>query len=213
MTEMPGNRKCPVTSYITYINALSPKSYSLWQTLKFTDFPQDPVAKPIWFYGTLGHNKLESFVSDLAYLCGIERGKYTNHSLRHTAITHLKKIGHSDKQVMSTSGHKSSASLNIYQHVDEQEKTKMGITLGEILTTTETNPHVIRKKVEVQYQQAKMQKRNFESNDRAIPLELEGPTLPKLMAIEIPEEQEIPNRQQIRDEKQHENKPNQQQQQ
>ena len=144
---------CPVTSYVTYIQHLSPKSESLWQTPKFEQFPNEAEAtkKFIWYYGTLGHNKLESFVSDIAYACGIERGTYTNHSLRHTAINTLKKTGHSDKQVMAMSGHKSASSLNTYQHVDDQEKTKMGLTLAKTLTTQETNPIILQQQVEKDY--------------------------------------------------------------
>ena len=82
-TLMPGiNKLCPVNSFLTYINALSPKANKLWQTPKFNDLPEDPT-KTVWFHSAMGHNKLESFISDLVYACGIEKGTYSNHSLTH----------------------------------------------------------------------------------------------------------------------------------
>ena len=39
MPEMPGDKYCPVSSYIHYMNALSQQSDSLWQTPIFTPFP------------------------------------------------------------------------------------------------------------------------------------------------------------------------------
>ena len=54
------------------------------------------------------------------------------------------------------SGHKSAASLNIYQRVDDQEKTKLGITLGTSLTTDEINRVIIKQQVEEQYQKLRI---------------------------------------------------------
>ena len=108
MPEIPGDKYCPVASYLKYTNALSPKSESLWQTLKFTEFPINN--KEIWYYGHLGHNKLDSCVADITNAVGLDE-HYTNQCLRSTAITLLGRLGYGNKQIMRVSGHKSSTSL------------------------------------------------------------------------------------------------------
>ena len=66
MPEMDSDKYCPVSSYIRYMNALSPKYDKLWQTPKFNDFPND--GSTVWYYGKMGHNKLDSFVGDICDL-------------------------------------------------------------------------------------------------------------------------------------------------
>ena len=55
---------------------------------------------------------------------------YTNHSICSTGITFLKRNKYSDKQIMSISGHKSTASLAIYQKVSSDEKLSMGMSMS-----------------------------------------------------------------------------------
>ena len=132
MPEMRGDKMCPVTSYLRYINALSPRSEKLWQILKFDHFPTD--RSTTYYYGNMGHNKLDSFVSDVCKLVGTP--KYTNHCLRVTAVTNLSRENYSNKQIMSITGHKSSSSLEIYQKVNASEKLDMGQSLAGSLTKT-----------------------------------------------------------------------------
>ena len=133
MPEIKDSKYCPVKSYLKYLNALSPKSDKLWQTPKFTEFPEDPNVT-IYYYGKMGHNKLDSFVSDVCQQVKTSR-RYTNHCLRATAVTNLIRDNYNKKQIMSITGHKSSASLEIYQKVNDQEKIEMGQSLGEALTS------------------------------------------------------------------------------
>ena len=65
-------------------------------------------------------------------------------------ITNLKQKDHSNKRVMSISGHKSSASLENHQRISDHEKLKMGQDLGNSLVlpanqicTTSTVPKPI----------------------------------------------------------------------
>ena len=127
------NKLCPVTSYLTYLYSLSKESESLWQTPKFTCFPEDPRNRT--YYGPLdvGHNTHEKFVSRIAKNCGLEEFKYTNHNLRVTAITTLTRDNFSNKQIMSITGHKPSSSLETYQRVSSSEKIAMGKSLGSSL--------------------------------------------------------------------------------
>ena len=131
MPEMRDSIYCPVSSFMRYLNALSKKSNKLWQTAKFTEFPKEEIGA--WFYGKMGHNKLDTFVSDICELMGLEK-RYTNHSLRVTAITNLTKDNYNNKQIMSITGHKSSTSLEIYQRVHSDEKIAMGYSLAESMT-------------------------------------------------------------------------------
>ena len=45
--EIVGNNLCPIQIYVTYTQHLSPKSESLWQMPKFTDFPLGAQQKHI----------------------------------------------------------------------------------------------------------------------------------------------------------------------
>ena len=133
MPSMVDKKYCTVGSSIMYTEALDPTSAKLWQTPKFNLFPTD--GQKAWYGpGNVGHNSLDSFMSKLAISCGFTQKGYTNHSLRASGITALKRNIDNDKQIMSITGHRSSASLAIYQNVTSDEKLRMGCTLGYALT-------------------------------------------------------------------------------
>ncbi|CAB3989797.1 uncharacterized protein LOC110441157 [Paramuricea clavata] len=74
-------------------------------------------------------------MSNLAKNCTLKDKGYTNHSLRASGVTTLKRNNYNDKQIMYVTGHRSSASLNIYQKVASDEKLRrMGLALGYALT-------------------------------------------------------------------------------
>ena len=131
MPEIKDSKYCPVTSYLRYVKALSPKSDKLWQTAKFVEFPSD--ASTTYYYGNMGHNKLDNFVVDICDLVGIGK-RYTNHCLRVTAVTNLTRDNFNNKQIMSITRHKSSSLLEIYQKVNTEEKIQMGQSLAGALT-------------------------------------------------------------------------------
>ena len=56
---------------------------------------------------------------------------YSNHDLRVTAISILARKGYSDKQIMSSSGHKSKLSEDIYKRVSRDEKLSMGHAISK----------------------------------------------------------------------------------
>ena len=91
MPEMKDNRMCPVQSYLMYLYSLTRDVDALWQTPKFTNFPEDPKIRT--WYGPIpvGHNPHESFVSRAAKSAGLQEFKYLNHCLHVTAITNLKR--------------------------------------------------------------------------------------------------------------------------
>ena len=47
MPEMPGNKYCPVQSFLTYKIALDPRKEFLWQKAKITKFPDN--GKGTWY--------------------------------------------------------------------------------------------------------------------------------------------------------------------
>jgi hypothetical protein len=133
MPSMVDKKYCPVRSFTMYTEALHPNSEKLWQTPKFNLFPTD--GQKVWYGpGNVGHNSLDSFMSKFAKSCGFTQKGYTNHSLRASGITTLKRNNYNDKQIMSITGHRSSASLVIYQKVASDEKLRMECTLGYALT-------------------------------------------------------------------------------
>ena len=78
----------------------------------------------------VGHNPINSFITDLAKSCGLGHKRYSNYSLKVTAISSLTRENFSNKQIMSLTGHKSMSLLAIYQKVSTNEKLRMGFTLG-----------------------------------------------------------------------------------
>ena len=124
---------CPVQSFLTYLYSLSKESNNLWQTPKFTEFPEDPKVRVYYGPGAVGHNTHEQFIGKIAKNSGFQDFKYTNHSLRVTAITVLGSQNYSNKQIMSITGHKSSTSLETYQRVSGTEKIQMGLSLSNSL--------------------------------------------------------------------------------
>ena len=88
MPQMENPRYCPVKSYEKYISMLSNEVPYLWQTARFITF--HPEKGHQYGPGKIGHNKLGEFVKKIREKCEIS-ADYTNHSLRATGITILKR--------------------------------------------------------------------------------------------------------------------------
>ena len=52
---------------------------------------------------------------------------------------------------MAVSGHKSSNSHNIYQHIDDKDKLKMGMPLCRMVNTND-DPETIRQELDAKFQ-------------------------------------------------------------
>lgn len=121
------HKMCPVRSFENYMAHLHPNLDALWQQPK-DKIPTGNKNPMLWFdKRPLGHNPIDSFMSDLSNLCGLSQ-RYTNHCIRVTGATRLGQR-FTNKQVMSVTGHKSMESLAIYQRVAEDEKLMMGMWL------------------------------------------------------------------------------------
>lgn len=118
------HKMCPVRSFENYIAHLNPKCKRLWPRPKSRE-PNSVV----WFKNRpVGHGPIDSFMSDLSALCNLSQ-RYTNHCIRVTGVTTLRRGHFNEKQVMSVTGHRSVQSLAIYQRVRSNEKIRMGMCL------------------------------------------------------------------------------------
>ncbi|CAC5408693.1 unnamed protein product [Mytilus coruscus] len=89
---------------------------------------------PTWYYNIpVGEKTLGNFMSYLSKKCNLSE-IYTNHSIRATGATVLAKNSYCNAQIMVVTGHKSVASLSLYQRVDNDDKIRMGQTLTESIT-------------------------------------------------------------------------------
>ena len=71
----------------------------------------------------------------MSHLCNLSR-VYTNHCIRVTGATFLRRQNFSAKQVMSVTGHKSVNTLALYERVNDDEKLLMGMAMNHYLTST-----------------------------------------------------------------------------
>ena len=129
MLDPTGNphKMCPVRSYENYIHSLCERCEYLWQT------PNDNAYKkgePNWYKNMrVGENTLGNFMQNICTLVGISN-KYSNHCIRVSGTTNLTRSNFSVHQIMAITGHKSINSLAMYQHVKEDEKMMMGMSLA-----------------------------------------------------------------------------------
>ena len=127
MPQIPGNKLCPVETFLKYLSHLSPMCEDLWQQPKTLE---ESKKSNIWYKNRkIGPNPLASFMSRMSHEADLSR-VYTNHSICVTGSTYLLRNQYSAKQVMSITGHKSLNSLSIYQKVSTDEKLAMGYAMS-----------------------------------------------------------------------------------
>jgi hypothetical protein len=121
-----GDGNCPVKLVTSYIAKLHPKNEFLWQRPRQQFIEEDP-----WWYcdSKVGINKLRTFMPTISALLNLSK-RYTNHTLRATAITLLGEA-YEDTDVQAVSGHKSTSSVSLYKRVSLKKKTQMSRTLHE----------------------------------------------------------------------------------
>ena len=128
MPESRGNQQCPVLSFEKYLSKLSELN-RLWQMPKASFLDTDAT----WYTKRpVGERKLRDFMPKLSMECNLSQ-RYTNHCLRATNATILKRSNFSDAQVCAVTGHKSAHSLAVYQRVSVPEKMQMGKALENVL--------------------------------------------------------------------------------
>ena len=101
---------CPVKTFLRYKEKRNPMCSALFQRPKtnVTDNSE------IWYDNVpVGHNTLGSMMARISRKAGLSR-KYTNHSLRATAVNILDKAQFASRHIMSVTGHKAESSLKTY---------------------------------------------------------------------------------------------------
>lgn len=126
--EQAEMKKCPIKLYEIYISKLNDKCDRLWQRAKDSYLPNEST----WFQNRpIGKSTIAKFMNNICHICDIGK-KYTNHCLRVSAINILKS-NFSDKNIMAISGHKSLASLSIYERTSEKKKESMSDCISSFL--------------------------------------------------------------------------------
>ena len=72
----------------------------------------------------LGHNVLGQMMKQLSGHAGLE-GSYTNHCVRASVISRMKKAGIEERKFCSVSGHKNVQSLQAYDRVTSSEAKRL----------------------------------------------------------------------------------------
>ncbi|CAC5398334.1 unnamed protein product [Mytilus coruscus] len=100
MYAKPGDIHCPVFSLDFYLGKLSPRCTAFFQ--QALQYPKPTI----WYAAQpIGKNKLASMMSRISEEAGLSI-RYTNHCLRATVATGLKKSGVDDRAIMSVTGHR-----------------------------------------------------------------------------------------------------------
>ena len=130
MTEFKSSCLCPVSSYLKYLSKLHPQCDYLWQQVKDQEKITDA---DIWYKPSkIGPNPLAGFMSRVSHNADLSK-VYTNHSIRSTATTFLRRANFTPKQVMSVTGHRSVNSLSVYEKISANEHLPMRYTMSCLL--------------------------------------------------------------------------------
>ena len=116
---LPGSERCVVKLLDMYLGLLPPTApFFYMRTLD--NFPADPT-KSCFTKQRIGTNILKNMLPELSEKSGVGM-RYTNHSLRATAITRMFNNGIPEKVIAETSGHRSIKALRCYEHTSEEQK-------------------------------------------------------------------------------------------
>ena len=128
MYEITKHNICPVNTFERYLDKLDPKSEILFQSPKRRAPPSGPWYEP----KPVGKNTLGELMPTLSKKCHLSK-RYTNHSLRSSAITILDEAGFTSRHIMTVSGHRSESSLKHYSSkTSNSMKEKMSKTITEV---------------------------------------------------------------------------------
>lgn len=129
MYAEPGDDTCPVYSLDLYLSKLNPKCDALFQQPLI-------IPKPKVWYGNqpIGQNKLATWMSRLSVEAGLSR-RYTNHCIRATVATGLKRRGVDNHAIMSVTGHRNQQSLESYvEGLSEEQSRDLSTEIHSLAT-------------------------------------------------------------------------------
>ena len=124
--EVPESPLCPFASMELYLSKLHPLQKALFQR------PEPRYeGKQVWYQNAaLGVHSLVNMLKNISRDAGLSR-EYTNHCLKASTATILKRAGVECQDIMSVTGHKNVASLNSYaEGPSNAQRAKMSNILG-----------------------------------------------------------------------------------
>jgi hypothetical protein len=126
MYEMKDDVNCPVISFDLYCSKLNPKCSAFLQRPS-----KNFIGKDIWYDNApLGVHTIGSMMKQISLAAGSST-IYTNHSLKASTATVLKRAGIPATDIMAVTGHRNVASLNSYvQGPSADERAHMSAILG-----------------------------------------------------------------------------------
>ena len=141
----PGSNRCLVKLLDMYFKYLPPQSI-VFYLRPLSSFADGTSLKKCSFSKQrVGVNTLKQIVPDICKKSGCG-AKYSNHSLRVTAITRMFNSGVSEKKIAETSGHKSVKGLREYEHTSCEQQKQItsivnnrgmpAITEGKVISTS-----------------------------------------------------------------------------
>lgn len=105
-----GGEDCPVSSLKLYMSKLNPECESFFQQPR----GQEYLRSCIWYTkAPVGVNTLGNFMSLISKKAGL-KNTYTNHCIRATTVTSLRKAGVAPSDIVAVTGHRSIASIESY---------------------------------------------------------------------------------------------------
>ena len=113
---LPGKEHCRVKLLDKYFSLLSPAAPYFYMKAK-EKFPADPTVS-CFINQRVGINQLKKMLPELSEKTGIGV-RYTNHSLRATAITRMFNGEIDEKIIAEASGHRSLKALRAYEHTSQ----------------------------------------------------------------------------------------------
>ena len=125
---LPGNRKCIVKMLDKYLSLLPPDAPYFYMRAN-EKFCEEQAGSTFTRQG-VGVNMLKTVLPLLSKESGIEV-RYTNHSLRATAITRMFNSGVEEKIIAETSGHRSTKALRMYEHTSHLQMKQVTCVINQ----------------------------------------------------------------------------------
>ena len=132
---LPGNDRCVVKLLDKYLSLLPSDASYFYMRAKDKAPPNPSVSS--FANQRVGINVLKNMLPELSEKAGIQV-KYTNHSLRATAITRMFNGEVEEKVIAETSGHKSLKALRSYEHTCKQKLQNVSRVINETRNTDST---------------------------------------------------------------------------
>ncbi|MGH0188350.1 UNVERIFIED_CONTAM: hypothetical protein FKN15_029451 [Acipenser sinensis] len=119
MYDVPGDPYCPVFSLELYLSKLPPDPPAFYlRPVNLT--PSQMQQQPVWYKREpMGVNYLGTMMPRLSSEARLSR-RYTNHSLRSTAIRLLYDAGLGPREIMEVTGHRSDSAIRYLREVSER---------------------------------------------------------------------------------------------